>query len=184
MRAIPGLTVLRPGSDREVAAAWQFALQNKKGPTALVLTRQKLDPLPVLECRAEDVLKGGYVLVDVENPKVILVASGSEVPLAVSSQKLLAAENIPARVVSLPSWERFKEQDTAYRREVLGEPGTPIFVMEAGIRQGWYEVLERPYEMLSIEHFGASAPYKVLAEKFGFTPQQVAERVKAYLNKG
>jgi transketolase len=179
LRAIPGLTVIRPADARETAAAWQVTVEHGDGPVALILTRQKL---PVLaQADAEGVARGGYVLADAPAPQVILVASGSEVTVALEAKELLAGEGIAARVVSMPSWELFEAQSQAYRDEVLlPEVGARVAV-EAGVPLGWDRYAGPQGAIIGLRRFGASAPYQRLAQEFGFTAENVAAQAKAIL---
>ena len=179
LRAIPGLTVLRPADANETAAAWRFIIQHRDGPLALMLSRQGLPILPGTD--AEGVARGGYVLSDTENPQLILIATGSEVAVALGAQKLLAEEGIAARVVSLPSWELFDAQPLTYRDAVLPPEVTARVAVEAGVPFGWERYVGSQGEIVALDRFGASAPYKVLAEKFGFTAEAVAARARALL---
>jgi len=177
LRAIPGLTVFRPADANETAAAWQATVAHRDGPVALLLSRQKL---PILEeVDVEGVARGGYVLSDAQSPQLILVASGSEVEVALGAQKLLAEEGIAARVVSLPSWERFDAQPQAYRDGVLPPAVKARVAVEAGVPQGWERYVGMEGAIVALDRFGASAPYQVLAEKFDFTAGVVAARAKA-----
>jgi transketolase len=179
LRSIPGFTVLRPADANETAAAWTVALA-RKGPVALALTRQTLPVLdPAAHGIAQGVPRGAYVLDESpgRSPDVVLVATGSEVSLALEARAKLAQEGIEARVVSMPSWELFDEQDAVYRASVL-VPGVPKLAIEAGTTRGWRDYADA---VLGIGHFGASAPGKVLFEKFGFTAERVAEAAKALL---
>ena len=173
LRAIPGLTVIRPADANETAQAWRTALERREGPVALLLTRQNV---PVLspESVAGGVARGAYVLGDAagRQPDVVLIATGSEVALTLDARALLAAEQIDARVVSMPSGELFGEQDQAYQREVM-PPGVPALSIEAGIAQGWSGWAQ---DSISIERFGASAPGAEVIAKLGITPARVAER--------
>ena len=179
LRAIPGLTVFRPADASETAAAWQATVAHRDGPVALLLSRQKL---PILEeVDAEGVARGGYVLSDAQSPQLILVASGSEVEVALGAQKLLAEEGVAARVVSLPSWERFDAQPQAYRDGVLPPAVTARVAVEAGVPQGWERYVGMEGAIVALDRFGASAPYQVLAEKFDFTAEAVTARAKALL---
>ena len=183
LRAIPHLVVIRPADATETAVAWRVALKRRHGPTALALTRQKL---PVLDRSqfpsAEGLTRGAYVLTgQEEQPDLILIASGSEVYVALEAQEILARRGIKARVVSMASWELFEEQPEEYRVAVL-PPSVPFrLAIEAGVGQGWEKYVGPFGEVMGIERFGASAPYKVLAEKFGFTPQHVAKRALAMI---
>jgi transketolase len=181
LRIVPGLTVLRPADARETAAAWKAVVEHTAGPVALLLTRQKL---PVLaQTDADGVGRGGYVIADAEDSDVLLIASGSEVEVALGAQGLLAAEGIAARVVSMPSWELFDAQPQAYQDEVLPPDLTARVAVEAGVPFGWERYVGRQGEIIALDRFGASAPYKVLAEELGFTAQGVAERTRAYLEQ-
>jgi transketolase len=181
LRAIPGLTVIRPADACEAVAAWRFIVEHRDGPVALLLTRQKL---PILEeANADGVARGGYVIADAEaqDPQVILMASGSEVAPALEAHRLLMEEGIAARVVSMPSWELFEAQPQAYRDQVLPPEVAARFAVEAGVPLGWDRYTGFQGEIVALNHFGASAPYKVLAEKWGLTAEAIAERVKAVL---
>lgn len=181
LRAIPGLTVLRPADAGETVEAWRFALTHP-GPTCLVLTRQSL---PVLERPQGLVARGGYVLADAPDgrPRLLLLASGSEVSVALEARRLLRERGVEARVVSLPSWELFERQPAAYRRRIL-PPGVRARVaVEAGVPQGWARYVGPRGAVVGMTRFGASAPGKVLFEQFGFTPGSVAERALKLLGK-
>jgi transketolase len=168
LRAIPGLTVIRPGDANETAAAWSTILEDLDGPAVLVLSRQDL---PVLaDASAEGVARGAYVLRDADDPAAVLVGTGSEVWVALEAADRLAADGIAARVVSMPSWELFAAQDEAYRDGVL-PPGVPSVAVEAGISQGWERWVDRT---VSIERFGASAPGAEVLRRLGITPEAVA----------
>jgi len=173
LRAIPQLTVIRPADANETASAWRVAM-TRRGPTALLLTRQAL---PVLAGTA-DVACGGYVLADAEGrPDVILIATGSEVSLALEARGELAGRGIQARVVSLPSWELFDAQPQAYRESVLPPSVLARVAVEAGVTQGWERYTGAFGAVVGIENrFGASAPIKVVMEKLGFTAANVAAR--------
>ncbi len=179
LRLIPNLTVIRPADATETALAWQCALQNESGPTALILTRQKL---PTLSATAGAV-NGAYVLSDEKNPQAIIIATGSEVEIALDAQKLLMNENIAARVVSMPSCELFEARDKAYRESVLPADITCRVAIEAGTTDGWYKYVGAGGDVIGIDHFGASAPYQEIYQKFGITPQAVCDAVKRLLNK-
>jgi transketolase len=182
LRAIPNLTVLRPADARETVAAWRWIIEYRDGPVALLLTRQKL---PVLaEADGDGVARGGYVISDAADPQVILMASGSEVEPALGAQALLAREGIAARVVSMPSWELFEAQSQSYRDSVLLPGVIARVAVEAAIPLGWERYVGANGGLVAMNRFGASAPYKVLAEKWGFTAEGVAARVRAYLGLG
>ncbi len=187
LRAIPGLRVIRPADAPETAAAWEAALTLTDGPTALILTRQGV---PIFDRKndtapAEGLLRGGYVLKDFSegDPHVILIATGSEVHLCLEAGAILAEKGIDARVVSMPCWELFTEQDEAYRNEVLPPAVRPRLAVEAGVPEGWHRFVGDDGAVMGIERFGASAPGKVVMEKFGFTPSNVAEQAEALVKK-
>jgi transketolase len=179
LRAIPHLAVVRPADANETAAAWYTALRRRNGPTALALTRQKLPTLAeTARDPAETVWRGGYVLREASGgaARLILIASGSEVEVALGAQKILEEKGVPTRVVSLPCWELFDAQPESYRREVLPPQVTARLAIEAGVTMGWERYVGCTGDVLGLDRFGASAPYKTLMEKFGFTPQAAAER--------
>jgi transketolase len=171
LRAIPRLTVIRPADANETASAWRVAMK-RRGPTALLLTRQAL---PVLAGTA-DVASGGYVLADTEGqPDVILIASGSEVSVSVEAREQLASRGVRARVVSLPSWDLFDAQPQPYRDSVLPPDVLARVAVEAGIPMGWQKYVGPFGAIVGIEgRFGASAPPRVVMEKYGFTAENVA----------
>lgn len=181
LRSIPGMTVFRPADAKETAAAYTVAMNND-GPTAIVLTRQNL---PQYGGSGKDALKGGYVLQKAEKavPDVLLIASGSEVEQAVGAAALLKQEGIEASVVSMPSMELFEKQSKEYKESVLPKEVRARVAVEAASSQSWYRYIGLDGAAVCIDHFGASAPAKVLFEKFGFTAQHVAETAKAVLNK-
>ncbi|MEU4831746.1 transketolase [Streptosporangium sp. NPDC023615] len=184
LRAIPGLDVVRPADANETAAAWQVVLEHHDRPAALALTRQNL---PVYEGTrdATKVARGGYILQDASDgqPSVLLIATGSEVELAVEARKLLEAEGITARVVSMPCVEWFQAEDAAYRQSVLPPSVKARVAVEAGIPLGWREFVGDEGVILGLDHFGASAPYRTLYEQFGLTAERVAAAAKATLAK-
>jgi transketolase len=173
MRATPNLRVIRPADANETAQAWRVAV-DQGGPTALVLTRQTV---PVLEGTANGgVARGAYVLSDpVDEPKIVLIGTGSEVSVCLEAAKQLQTGGIPTRVVSMPSWELFEEQDEAYRDSVLvGD--VPTLAVEAAASFGWERWAD---ESVSIDRFGASAPGNIVLEKLGYTPENVAVQARA-----
>jgi transketolase len=181
LRAIPGMSVLRPGDANETAAGWKAALTRHDGPVGMALTRQNL---PVQEgTDADGVARGGYVLADAETgvPDVVLIATGSELQLAVEARTILQAEGVGARVVSMPCVEWFEAQDRAYRDQVIPPAVRARVAVEAGIAQPWYRYTGDLGEIVSIEHFGASADYKTLFREFGFTPENVAQAARRSL---
>jgi transketolase len=182
LRAIPGLAVVRPADANETAWAWRSILEDLSGPAGLILTRQGV---PTYErsdgtfASAEGVLKGAYVLSDSDGePDVILIGTGSEVQYAVGAQESLKAEGINARVVSMPCREWFERQDQAYRESVLPSGVKARVSVEAGIAQGWRDVVGDAGRIISIEHYGASADGALLFEKFGFTSDNVASAAR------
>ncbi len=184
VRCIPGLTVIRPGDPTETAAAWVAALENTAGPTALLLTRQNLKVIDRTRYpSAMNLKKGAYVLWQSADgqPDCILIASGSEVELALTAAEQLAEQAV-VRVVSMPSWELFEQQPASYRQEVLPPAVTRRLALEAGVAMGWERYIGGQGRMLSLERFGASAPYKVLADQFGFKADHVVDLVRDMLN--
>ena len=179
LRAVPNLTVIRPADANEVAQAWKVALTQKHRPTALALTRQNV---PTLEGTDTGKLsKGAYVLKDFgDNPELILMATGSEVSLVYEAAGKLFSEGIAVRVVSFPSWELFDQQDEAYRESVLPKAITARLAVEAGATLGWERYAS---SVIGLDHYGASAPYKLIFEKFGFTVENVVRRAKELLVK-
>jgi transketolase len=182
LRAIPQLTVIRPADANETAQAWKVALENRHGPTVLALTRQAI---PVFEAHPSSVEKGAYVLATFgrKTPDIILIASGSEVSLAMGAAQVLHEKGSSVRVVSFPSWELFEKQDKAYRESVLPKKVTARVAIEAGVGQGWERYVGSGGRIISIERFGASAPYKVIFEKLGFTVENVVAQAKSILPK-
>lgn len=182
LRAMPGLTVFRPADANETAAAWRAAIE-LPGPSALVLTRQAL---PVLDPKqynvSAGVAKGAYILLDAANPDLVLVATGSEVQLALEAGHALAKSAIKARVVSMPSWELFAKQPVEYRDLVL-PINVPALAIEAGATLGWYKWVGRTGDVIGLDHFGASAPGEVVMEKLGFTVDNVIQRAQRLLQK-
>jgi transketolase len=176
LRAIPRLQVIRPADANEVAAAWKVALESTDAPTAIALTRQKIPTLAEIGDRAiEGVARGAYTIVDVDGKAdALLLASGSEVHVAVEAAAQLSERGIQARVVSFPCWERFEAQDQAWKESVLPADVPVRVVVEAGIRQGWERYAGPFGAYVTIDDFGHSAPDTVLAEKLGFTPAHVA----------
>lgn len=177
LRAIPGLDVVRPGDANEVAEAWKTIIRRGKA-TGILLSRQNLPVFDRTICApASGTAKGAYVLKDADNPKAILIATGSEVSLAIEAQTALAAEGINVRVVSAPCLEWFAEQDQAYKDSVLS-PGVIKVSIEVGIAQGWRELIGDSGVAISLEHYGASADAKKLFKEFGFSVDNVVAQVK------
>ena len=184
-RAIPHLTVIRPSDANETVEAWRAAVNNTKGPTALILTRQ---PIPTFDRgtfgAADGLQRGAYVLQDVENPEAILLATGSEVGLALDAAKLLAEKQVRARVVAMPCWELFEAQDQAYRDEVLPPQITARVGVEAAVRQGWDRWIGSEGAFVGVTGgFGASAPYKDIFKNYKITPEHVAEEALRLLGR-
>ncbi len=174
MRLIPGLVVFRPAEASETAAGWRFALANKSGPTAFALTRQGLPILDLSHFSAgEGPARGGYVLRDSQDPKVILIGTGSEVHIALAAQRQLAEQDVAARVVSMPSWEIFDAQPAEYRESVLPAAIVARVAVEAGVTAGWEHYVGSTGAVIGLDHFGASAPYQELYRQFGLTPEAV-----------
>ena len=179
---MPGLTVFRPADANEATAAWRVAIR-LPGPVALVLTRQAL---PVLDPKQfsvnTGVAKGAYVLVDHPNPDLVLIATGSEVQLALQAAQVLAKSGTQARVVSMPSWELFARQPADYRDSVL-PLNIPTLAIEAGATLGWYKWVGRSGDIIGLDHFGASAPGEVVMEKLGFNVDNVVNRATRLLHR-
>jgi transketolase len=178
LRAMPDLWVIRPADATETVEAWEVALNRTTGPTALILTRQNL---PVLDRPRGGVGQGGYVLRS--GTDLVLVATGSEVAVAIDAASILFERGVSAQVVSLPCWEAFFEQSAEYRASVLGS-GLPLASVEAASTFGWERIVGLEGLRIGIDHFGASAPAEVLAERFGFTAGAVADRVLAWFGSG
>jgi len=176
LRLIPGLTVLRPADANETAIAWQVALAKKDGPTALALTRQGVPTLDRTKyAAAENAVKGGYVLSDAPNAAVILLASGSEVHIALAAQGMLAEKGVAARVVSMPSWELFDAQPQAYREAVLPPVIQARVSVEAGVTIGWERYVGPDGKAIGLNRYGASAPYHEVYRNLGVTAEAVVE---------
>jgi transketolase len=178
LRAIPGLVVIRPGDANETAAAWKVAISRRNGPTLLALSRQAMPTLDrEIFAPASELDHGAYVLADLGEGdiQIILMATGSEVSLIIDAGLRLAAEGYSVRLVSFPSWELFNEQSEEYKKKVLPPSIKSRLAVEAGVSQGWERWVGDHGKIISIDHFGASAPAKVLFEQFGFTPENVIE---------
>lgn len=185
LRTVPGLIVIRPADANETIYAWKTALKQKGSPVALILTRQKI---PVLDrtklALAEGTEKGAYVILDCPaEPEVIIMASGSEVFHAVETFFVLQSEGINARIVSFPSWELFDMQPNEYKESVLPSSVKSRISIEAGVKQGWEKYIGEYGEAISIEKFGASAPYNILFKEYGFTVENIVRHVHKVLNK-
>lgn len=180
----PSVLVLRPADAAETSIAWKMALENNDTPTALILSRQDIKDLPAVTgnrlLEAEGAMRGGYVVIDCPFPKVTLVANGSEVSLLCEVAEMLAEEDIDSRVVSIPSIGLFNEQDKEYRDSVI-PVNTPVFGLTAGLPSTLRGVVGANGAVFGLDHFGASAPYKVLDEKFGFTAENILAEVKKFI---
>ncbi|SFP85113.1 transketolase [Salibacterium halotolerans] len=183
MRAIPGISVIRPADGNETRVAWKQAMETKDHPTALVLTRQNLPVLPGTAEKAEEgVKRGAYVVSEAAGePEALLLASGSEVSLAVEAQNLLEQDNISVRVVSVPSWDLFEQQAKAYRRDVIPPHIKARLAVEMASPFGWERYTGEEGDTLGIETFGASAAGPEVVKQYGFTPENVASKLKALL---
>jgi transketolase len=186
LRTIPGLTVIRPCDANETAMAWRVAVETRNKPVALIFTRQDVPTLDRnIYASAEGLRRGAYILSDApgNKPEIILIATGSEVGLIVSAQQKLAEQGIAARIVSMPSWELFDAQPQEYRDEVLPPAIKRRLAVEAGVSQGWRKYIGDAGDVIAIDRFGESAPYKVLFEKFGFTVDNVITCVKKIISR-
>jgi len=181
LRAIPGLDVVRPGDANEVAESWKKILTRRRA-AGILLSRQNLPVLDRTDCEpASGTAKGAYILKDAQNPKAVLIATGSEVSLAIDVQSALASEGIAVRVVSAPCLEWFSEQDQSYKDEVL-PPSIKLKVsIEVGIAQGWHQLIGDSGIAISLEHYGASADAKRLFKEFGFSVEAIVTKIKAAL---
>jgi transketolase len=190
LRAMPGLTLVRPADGNEASAAWALAVEHRAGPVALAFSRQKLPILPgTAEQARAGVRAGAYVLAEAADPDgttgspdLILIASGSEVELALAAREQLTAEGIRTRVVSMPCWERFTEQPAAYRDEVLPPAVRKRVSIEAGVSMGWDRWVGADGAIVAIDRFGLSAPAGRIFERFGFTPARVAEVARGVMS--
>ncbi|HEU4511398.1 MAG TPA: transketolase [Pyrinomonadaceae bacterium] len=183
LRAIPHLFVIRPADPAEVSEAWRIAIMRRHAPTALALTRQKV---PIIDrnryTKAGGLRRGGYVLADsATTPKLIMIATGSEVSLALEAHEKLEAEGVPSRVVSMPCWELFEEQPQEYRDEVLPPAVTARLAVEAGVRQGWERYVGANGDVICLDRFGASAPGEVALKELGFNVDNVLKHARALL---
>jgi len=187
LRIIPNLTVIRPCDANETTIAWKLALERSDGPTALLLSRQKL---PVMDrtrfAPAVGALRGAYILGDAPDgqPELILLASGAEVHVALAAYERLSADGVAVRLVSMPSWEIFETQDRDYRETVLPPAVQARVAVEAGTAMGWERYLKDEGEAICIDRFGASAPGGTVLEKFGFTADRVIAAAERVLKKG
>ena len=179
------MLVLRPADAAETTVAWQMAMENTDTPTALILSRQNIIDVPSATGNryedAQGARKGGYVVVKDENPDVVLVGNGSEVSTLVAANELLKAKGVKAQIVSIPSLGLYFNQDRAYRESVIPS-NKPVFGLTAGLPSTLYRVVGANGKVFGLDHFGESAPYKVLDEKFGFTADKVASEIEKYLS--
>ncbi|MBP1729359.1 MAG: Transketolase, partial [Deltaproteobacteria bacterium] len=186
LRAIPGLTVIRPADANEAAAAWQVALEMPRQPTALILSRQNVATID-RNCfaPADGLRRGAYILAEAAagEPQLILIASGSEVGLALAARELLQGQAIRTRVVSMPSWELFDAQPLEYRAAVLPPRIRARLAVEAGCSQGWHRYVGDGGDVLAMDRFGASAPGPVVMAAFGFTAEYIRARAVALLGR-
>jgi len=184
LRSIPNLTVIRPADANETVQAWRVALEHTGGPVAIILTRQNL---PVIDqdnyTKATSLKKGAYILSKKENPQLILIATGSEVELALKAQEALVKENIAANVVSMPSWELFEKQDDAYKEEVFPSNIRKRIAIEAGSPLGWLKYTTEEGDVIGVTTFGESAPAEELFKEYGFTVENVLGKAKKLLGK-
>lgn len=184
LRSMPNVTVLRPADANETAEAWKFAIKSNKGPTVLALTRQSLPTLDrTVFGPAELLHRGAYILKDADGtPDALILASGSEVKLALEAAETLAQDGVAARVVSMPSWELFDDQTQEYKNSVLPENVKARVSIEAGATQGWHKYLGMNGKAIGLDHFGASAPINDLFTNFGITADSVVQAVKSLVN--
>lgn len=183
LRLMPNMSVWRPCDTLETAVAWRYAIENQVGPTSLVLTRQGLPHQPRTTAQIADVGRGGYVLKAAgESPDIILIATGSEVALAVAAAAVLEEDGIQARVVSMPSTDVFDAQDAAYRESVLPAAVTVRVAVEAGVSDGWWRYVGTRGRVVGLDRFGESAPAEQLFEHFGFTIDNVVAVAKDALS--
>jgi len=186
LRAIPGLDVVRPADASETAWAWRLALEHTDRPTALCLTRQNVPTFDrSIVADAAGTARGGYTLADASDgqPRVILIGTGSEVQLCVTARERLEADGIPTRVVSMPCQEWFAAQDEAYRTRILPPSVKARVSVEAAVSMSWHHLVGDTGESVSLEHYGASAPYQVILEQFGFTADHVVAAARAAMSR-
>jgi transketolase len=180
LRAIPNLVLIRPADANEAVEAWKVAIERRDGPTALLFTRQAL---PVLDRSiygaATNLRRGAYILADIgdHTPELIMMASGSEVSLIVAAANRLVQEGISLRLVSFPSWELFAAQDKTYQDSVLLPEVKARIATEAGVSHGWERWVGNHDMILSVDRFGASAPYQIIFENYGLTPDHIIQKV-------
>jgi transketolase len=186
LRTVPNLTVIRPSDANEVREAWKIALEDENGPTALILSRQKLPVLDrTLYAPAEELKRGGYTLWESSpgTPDLILIGTGSEVHLALTAGEELSADGFHVRVVALPSWKLFDRQPLEYRESILPSTVRARIAVEAGITLGWEHYVGRDGITVGMNTFGASAPASVLYERFGITKKAIVAHAKRLLDR-
>jgi transketolase len=183
LRLIPNLWVVRPADANETVAAWRMALARTHGPTALALTRQALPVLDPARYPTSEAARGAYVLAGDDDPQVILIGTGSEVHVALAAHALLAQDGIRARVVSLPCTEAFDAQPAEYREAVLPDAVRARVGVEAGVTAGLAKYVGLDGEVVGLDRFGASAPYQVLYQELGLTPEAVAAAARRVLER-
>ncbi|MBU1154887.1 MAG: transketolase, partial [Proteobacteria bacterium] len=185
LRLMPGFTVMRPAEGNETAAAWRVAMKHKHGPVALILTRQKLPCLdPEAHPIAKGVAKGAYVLTDCDGtPELILMATGSEVTLALAAAEKLASKGVLVRVVSMPCWEIFEAQDKEYQDKVLPPKVTARLAIEAGVSLGWERWVGSQGAVIGVDRFGESAPGPMVMDKLGFNLDNVVDTALELIQK-
>lgn len=187
LRAIPGLIVIRPGDANETAEAWRVAVETRDQPVALILTRQNVPTIDRNQfAPAEGLRRGAYILADAPQakPQLILIASGSEVALIIEAGERLRQQNIPVRLVSMPSWELFEAQPRTYRETVLPPTVRARLAVEAGITLGWSRYVGDHGDMIGVDRFGASAPGPVMMQEYGFTVENICRRAAILLTQG
>lgn len=181
LRCIPNMLVLRPADAVEAAECWEIALEHRTGPSALIFARQSLPPVRTGEAGENLSRRGAYVIAEPDGERrVTLLATGSEVSLALAARDLLAAEGVAAAVVSMPSWELFEQQPNSYRSAVLG--AAPRVAIEAAVRHGWDRYLGSDGEFIGMSGFGASGPEEQLYRYFGITPGHIVSKVRSLLD--
>jgi transketolase len=184
LRCIPGMTVIRPADANETNAAWRYAIENRSGPIALILSRQTLPVLPsTAELGKQGLSRGAYILSEAtnNNPQAQIIATGSEVQLALEAQKELESLGYPVRIISMPSWELFEKQSQSYKDSVILPGINATLSIEMGSTEGWHQYVGRYGDVMGINRFGASAPADVLIRDYGFTVENVIARVKTLL---
>lgn len=181
LQLIPNVTVIRPADTAETAVAWATALENKTGPTVLVLSRQNLCSIAEDQSKAKQLKKGAYIVQEPKKLDAVVISNGSELEISVAAAKMLEAKGIGLRVVSMPSYELFMKQDQAYRDSVIPVDMCKRIAVEAASPMPWYRVVGCQGLVIGMTTFGASAPYEKLAEEFGFTAEKVAAKIESYL---